>query len=161
MHDLAELLKSRVPAEKLDQKQLGQAHRAWTGPEIFVLVDRIEEVQQQWDGGGFGVDSNGLPLQNPLQFLAPMVSRADEVGLHFVVGRRLDGGFSNRALTDPIVGKLIKGKAAVVMDGDPTDGPVIDDVRAQKSVPGRGLHVTETGTAALQFGLPRRVGDAK
>ncbi|BBX88240.1 hypothetical protein MAUB_64410 (plasmid) [Mycolicibacterium aubagnense] len=155
-YDLAEMLTARIPTEKLTQAQLREAHRSWSGPEIFVLVDRIEEVQQ-WDRGGFPM-AGEIPKVNPLSFLAPLVTRADEVGLHFVIGRRLDTSFSNRVWQDPIVSKLMTAKSAIIMDGDPADGPVIEDVRAQKSVPGRGLYLTEAGTAALQFGLPRPVG---
>ena len=57
-----------------------------------------------------------------------------------------------------MVGEMVKVKSpAVVMDGDPGEGPIIGDtIKAQPADPGRGLYVTDRVVAPVQVALPVR-----
>nr|VTP02302.1 ESX-1 secretion system protein EccCb1 [Mycobacterium riyadhense] len=144
-------LESRRPTEELTQRELAAGTRRWSGPEIFVFVDREEEVQRM-DRGGFQPGS-GYPLAP----LVPLITRGKEVGLHLIVSRR--SPHWQRAINSPLVGQLVRGGAAgVVMDGDRAEGPILDQTKADKFHPGRGIYVTDALVAPVQIALPSREG---
>lgn len=146
-------LEARKPAENLTQAELVEltsGKRLWSGPEIFVLIDREEEVQR-WDRGGFTADS-GYPLAP----LVPLIAHGREIGLHFVVARRVTQW--QRAVNSPLVGQLWRGAApGVVMDGDRAEGPIIGETKAENFEPGRGIYVTDTLAAPVQIAITESV----
>lgn len=142
--EVAAILESRLPAEEATQAELAAGTRRWSGPEIFVFVDR-EETIQSWDKGGWQ-EGTGYPLEP----LVPFVDRGREVGLHLVVSRRLAQW--GRAALSPLVGRLLQAKVAgVVMDGDRGEGAIIGDTKAAKFPPGRGIYVTDRLVAPVQI----------
>lgn len=146
---LGALFASRMPTTDQTQEELAAGTRRWSGPEIFVLIDR-EETLATWDTGGF-VPGTGYPLGS----LTPYITRGREVGMHLVVSRRIAQW--GRTQTNPIVGEMVKAKsAAIVMDGDPGEGPIIGDTKARPAPPGRGLYVTDRVVAPVQVALPAR-----
>lgn len=147
---LGALFAERMPSGDQTQEELAAGTRRWSGPDIFVLIDR-EETLASWDTGGF-VPGTGHPLAP----LTPYVGRGREVGLHLVVSRRIAQW--GRTMANPVVGEMVKTKSpAVVMDGDPGEGPIIGDtIKAQPAEPGRGLYVTDRVVAPVQVALPVR-----
>jgi type VII secretion protein EccCb len=146
---LGALFASRMPTTDQTQEELAAGTRRWSGPEIFVFIDR-EETLATWDTGGF-VPGTGYPLGS----LTPYITRGREVGMHLVVSRRIAQW--GRTQTNPIVGEMVKAKsAAIVMDGDPGEGPIIGDTKARPAPPGRGLYVTDRVVAPVQVALPAR-----
>ena len=144
---LGGLLTERMPAQDQSQEELAAGSRRWTGPEIFVIVDR-EETLASWDTGGF-MAGTGYPLAA----LKPFISRGKEVGLHLVVSRGIAQW--GRTQANPMVGELVKVKSpAIVMDGDPGEGPIIGTTKAVPAAPGRGLYVTDRVVAPVQIALP-------
>ncbi|ORV96893.1 hypothetical protein AWC13_18035 [Mycobacterium kubicae] len=144
---LGAILTERMPMTDLSQAELAAGTRRWSGPEIFVFIDR-EETLASWDTGGF-VAGTGYPL-GPL---ARFIARGKEVGLHLVVSRRIAQW--GRTLTNPIIGELLKAKApVVVMDGDPDEGPIVGKTKAVPADPGRGLYVTDRMVAPVQIAFP-------
>lgn len=144
-------LELRKPSGDLSQAELAAelagGRRRWTGPEIFVFVDREEEIQR-YDRGGYQ-PGTGYPLAP----LVPFVARGKEVGLHLVVARRLTQW--QRAINSPLVGQLLRGgTAGIVMDGDRGEGPIIGDTKAEQFNPGRGIYVTDTLVAPAQIAVP-------
>jgi hypothetical protein len=118
----------------------------WEGPEIFVFVDHEERVAE-WDRGGFGNAAG-----NPLASLRPYISRGRDVGLHLVVSRLLDQW--GRTMSNPIISELVKAKApAVLMDGDPGEGPIIRGIKSQRQPKGRGIYITDNTTERVQIAL--------
>ncbi|WP_136246380.1 type VII secretion protein EccCb [Mycobacterium intracellulare] len=144
---LGAILTERLPMTDLSQEDLAAGTRRWSGPEIFVFIDR-EETLASWDTGGF-VAGTGYPL-GPL---ARFIARGKEVGLHLVVSRRIAQW--GRTLTNPIIGELLKAKApVVVMDGDPDEGFIVGKTKAMPADPGRGLYVTDRVVAPVQIAFP-------
>jgi hypothetical protein len=91
----------------------------------------------------------------PLGALTPYIARGREVGLHLVVSRRIAQW--GRTLANPMVGEMVKVKSpAIVMDGDPGEGPIIGDTKARPAEPGRGLYITDRVVAPVQVALPVR-----
>ncbi|VBA32431.1 ESX-5 secretion system protein EccC5 [Mycobacterium persicum] len=147
---LGALLKERLPATELTQEELAAmtaGNRRWSGPEIFVVIDH-EETLATWDRVSF-TGGGGYPLGPLIEF----IPRGKEVGLHLVVARRIAQW--GRSQTDPMISEILKAKSpAVVMDGDPSDGPIIDTTKAIPADPGRGLYVTDRVVAPVQIAFP-------
>ncbi|WP_217809332.1 type VII secretion protein EccCb [Mycobacterium simiae] len=144
---LGALMTERMPLIDQSQQELAAGTRRWSGPEIFVFIDR-EETLASWDSGGF-VPGTGYPLGPLTRFIA----RGKEVGLHLVVSRRIAQW--GRTQTNPIIGELLKAKApTVVMDGDADEGPIVGHTKAMPADPGRGLYVTDRVVAPVQIAFP-------
>jgi hypothetical protein len=141
---MAAILESRLPREEATQAELAAGVQRWSGPQIFVFVDR-EETIQSWDRGGWQ-EGTGYPLDPLVSF----VDRGREVGLHLIVSRRLAQW--GRAALSPLVGRLLQAKVAgVVMDGDRGEGAIIGDTKATNLPPGRGIYVTDRLVAPVQI----------
>lgn len=150
---LGALFAERMPTSDQTQEELAAGTRRWSGPDIFIFIDR-EETIASWQGGGF-VPGTGYPLED----VTPFIGRGHEVGLHLIVSRRIAQW--GRTLANPMVGEMVKVKSpAVIMDGDPGEGPIVGDTKARPAEPGRGLYVTDRVVAPVQIALPRPVGSA-
>ncbi|GAA1108425.1 type VII secretion protein EccCa [Streptomyces javensis] len=99
---------------------------AYDGPRIVILVDDYDILTTAG--------------QQPLQPFLPYVPHAPDIGLHFVVARRVAG--SARALYEPFLMTLREsGTSALVMAGDRMEGQLFPGVYASAQPPGRGLLV--------------------
>ncbi|MFE9453381.1 type VII secretion protein EccCa [Streptomyces sp. NPDC006739] len=99
---------------------------AFTGPRIVILVDDYDILTT---AGG-----------QPLAPFLPYISSAQDIGLHFVVARRVAG--ASRALYDPFLTTLREtGATALVMTGDRTEGQLFPGLYASAQPPGRGTLV--------------------
>ncbi|MFK4222169.1 type VII secretion protein EccCa [Streptomyces sp. NPDC019890] len=122
---IATELEKRLPDDTADHDALADAP-GFTGPRIVVLVDDYDILTT----GG----------QQPLAPFLPYVSSAEDIGLHFVVARRVAG--SSRALYEPFLTTLREtGTAAVVMSGDRSEGQLFPGMYASAQPPGRGTLV--------------------
>ncbi|RCV50988.1 type VII secretion protein EccCa [Marinitenerispora sediminis] len=93
------------------------------GPRIVVLVDDYDVLT-----------SAG---QKPLTPFVPFVPNGPDIGLHFVVARRVAG--AARGLYDPLVQAMREiGTGAVLMSGDRSEGQLFPRVYANAQPPGRG-----------------------
>jgi len=145
-HTLAGLLAGRLPDAESSQEELAQAVRHWSGPELFVIIDR-EETLASWVTNAFAADGG-----HPLAGLRPFLSRGREVGLHMVMSRVIDqwaGTFSN-----PLISEMVKAKTpTVIMDGDRNEGAIVGGIKAEAMPPGRGKYVTDRLTVPVQIAL--------
>ncbi|MFJ7177518.1 type VII secretion protein EccCa [Streptomyces massasporeus] len=99
---------------------------AFTGPRIVILVDDYDILTTAG--------------QQPLAPFLPYVSSAQDIGLHFVIARRVAG--SSRALYEPLLTTLREtGTTALVMTGDRTEGQLFPGLYASQQPPGRGTLV--------------------
>ncbi|CAM5512274.1 type VII secretion protein EccCb [Streptomyces abikoensis] len=122
---IAKELDKRLPDESADHDALLDGP-GFTGPRIVVLVDDYDILTTAG--------------QQPLSPFLPYVSSAQDIGLHFVVARRVAG--SSRALYEPFLTTLREtGTAALVMDGDRTEGQLFPGLYASAQPPGRGTLV--------------------
>lgn len=116
---IAKELATRVPADPT------AASKAQTPrPRIVLIVDDYDVLSA----------SGSSPL-DPLAAYAPMAS---ELGFHVIMARRVAG--ASRGIYDRFTTAVREaGAAAFIMDGDRTEGPLINGTRARHFPPGRGL----------------------
>ncbi|MEU1037112.1 type VII secretion protein EccCa [Streptomyces sp. NPDC005907] len=121
---IATELEKRLP-ESADPDALS-AEPVFSGPRIVILVDDYDILTTAG--------------QQPLTPFLPYVSSAQDIGLHFVIARRVAG--SSRALYEPLLTTLREtGTAALVMAGDRTEGQLFPGLYASAQPPGRGTMV--------------------
>ncbi|MGQ4383729.1 type VII secretion protein EccCb [Streptomyces sp. SAS_270] len=121
---IATELEKRLP-ETADPDALTD-EPAFTGPRIVILVDDYDILTTAG--------------QQPLAPFLPYVSSAQDIGLHFVIARRVAG--SSRALYEPLLTTLREtGTTALVMTGDRTEGQLFPGLYASPQPPGRGTLV--------------------
>ncbi|MFG2307159.1 type VII secretion protein EccCa [Streptomyces sp. NPDC048566] len=121
---IADVLAKRLP-EIADPDALTD-EPAFTGPRIVILVDDYDILTTAG--------------QQPLAPFLPYVSSAQDIGLHFVITRRVAG--SSRALYEPLLTTLREtGGTALVMTGDRTEGQLFPGLYASAQPPGRGTLV--------------------
>ncbi|MFH8368740.1 type VII secretion protein EccCa [Streptomyces sp. NPDC018031] len=101
------------------------------GPRIVILVDDYDVLTTAG--------------RQPLAPFLPYLPSAPDIGLHFVVTRRVSG--AARALYEPFLTTLREsGTSALVMTGDRTEGQLFPGVYAAARPPGRGTFIRR-GTA--------------
>ena len=121
---IATELEKRLP-ETADPDTLTD-EPAFTGPRIVILVDDYDILTTAG--------------QQPLAPFLPYISSAQDIGLHFVVARRVAG--ASRALYEPFLTTLREtGATALVMTGDRTEGQLLPGLYASPQPPGRGTLV--------------------
>ncbi|WP_328309637.1 type VII secretion protein EccCa [Streptomyces sp. NBC_00442] len=122
---IATELEKRLPDESVDHDALPEGP-AFSGPRIVILVDDYDILTTAG--------------QQPLAPFLPYISSAQDIGLHFVVARRVAG--SSRALYEPFLTTLREtGTTALVMAGDRTEGQLFPGLYAAAQPPGRGFLV--------------------
>jgi S-DNA-T family DNA segregation ATPase FtsK/SpoIIIE len=125
--ELRELTIERLRA--LDQP--GAAR--WAGPHVYVLVDDYDLV---------------AAVPNPLAGLADVIFQGRDAGIHVVLAR--SSGGAARAMLDPVLSSLIEsGAPALLLSGDPHEGPLLRGVRAEPLPPGRARLVRRRSRPAL------------
>lgn len=133
---IAAELDKRLPDDDTDPEalQVPGGGPAFDGPRIVVLVDDYDILTAAG--------------QQPLAPFLPYVSFAQDIGLHFVVARRVAG--SSRALYEPFLTALREtGTTALVMTGERAEGQLFPGVHAAPQPPGRGLLVRRGRPAQL------------
>jgi len=127
MGELAAELVGREPPPGLSPQEL-LSRSWWSGPEIFLIVDDIQQLPPGFD--------------SPLHKAAPWVTRAADVGLHVLVTRSF-GGWSS-AGSDPMLRALSQANAPLlVMDADPDEGFIRGKMKGGPLPRGRGLLMAE------------------
>ncbi|TQK44365.1 S-DNA-T family DNA segregation ATPase FtsK/SpoIIIE [Streptomyces sp. SLBN-118] len=122
---IAKELDKRLPDESVDHDALTD-QLGFTGPRIVILVDDYDILTTAG--------------QQPLAPFLPYVSSAQDIGLHFIVARRVAG--SSRALYEPFLTTLREtGTAALVMTGERGEGQLFPGLYASAQPPGRGTLV--------------------
>lgn len=124
---LAETLRSRMPPADITPTQLAE-RGWWEGPELYVVVDDYDLA-----AGSMG--------RGPLAPLAEFIQQADELGFHLVLARRV-GGAARALLSDPLLSRLKEiGSGGLLLSGDHREGVLINEQRAYRRQPGRGMLV--------------------
>ncbi|MEU0137011.1 type VII secretion protein EccCa [Streptomyces sp. NPDC006296] len=122
---IATELERRLPDEDTGIEELEPG--SWGGgPRIVVLIDDYDVLT-----------TAGL---SPLSPFLPYIPSAVDIGLHFVLTRRVAG--ASRGMYEPLVqGLRESGASAVVMDGDRSEGQLFPGVYASRQPAGRGVLV--------------------
>ncbi|MFE6775655.1 type VII secretion protein EccCa [Streptomyces sp. NPDC057702] len=123
---IATELGRRMPDDALAPELLAAGAAEPSGPRIVVLVDDYDVL--------------AVAGQQPLQPFLPFLPSAPDIGLHFVITRRVAG--ASRALYEPFLMTLREsGTAALVMTGDRAEGQLFPGVYARDQPVGRGTFV--------------------
>lgn len=131
---LATELQGRLPSPGLSAEDL-RRRRWWSGPEIALFVDDYDLVAG--------------PSGSPLSGLVELLAQGRDVGFHVVLARRVGG--TARSAFEPFLQRIRElSTPGLVMTGDPTEGPIIGDQKAQPLPPGRGYLVRRRRTTLVQ-----------
>ncbi|UUU33807.1 type VII secretion protein EccCa [Streptomyces sp. CA-210063] len=107
---------------------------AFKGPRIVILVDDYDILTTAG--------------QQPLSPFLPYVSSAQDIGLHFVITRRVAG--ASRAMYEPLLQTLREtGTAALLMTGERSEGQLFPGLYASAQPTGRGTLVRRGRTHQL------------
>ncbi|MFJ4471108.1 type VII secretion protein EccCa [Streptomyces sp. NPDC089424] len=118
---IASELEKRLPDEGADGADLEPG--SFSGPRIVILVDDYDVLTTAG--------------QQPLAPFVPYIPSAVDIGLHFVLTRRVAG--ASRGLYEPMLQSLREsGASALVMAGDRSEGQLFPGVYASQQPPGRG-----------------------
>ncbi|WP_030160092.1 type VII secretion protein EccC [Streptomyces sp. NRRL S-244] len=120
---IATELERRLPDDSASLEDLEPG--SWGGgPRIVVLVDDYDVLTTAG--------------QSPLAAFVPYIPSAVDIGLHFVLTRRVAG--ASRGMYEPLVqGLRESGASAVVMAGDRGEGQLFPGVYASQHPAGRGV----------------------
>ncbi|MDT0443423.1 type VII secretion protein EccCa [Streptomyces johnsoniae] len=117
---IARVLDERLPQDAVPPETFA------AGPRIVVLVDDYDVLV--------------TARQQPLEPFLPHLPAARDLGLHFVVTRRVAG--ASRALYEPFLTTLRDtGASGLVLAGDRAEGPLFPGVYAAARPAGRGTFV--------------------
>ncbi|MGW0737012.1 type VII secretion protein EccCa [Streptomyces sp. NPDC002851] len=120
---IATELDKRMPDESVNHDTLTSL-TTFSGPRIVILIDDYDILTTAG--------------QQPLEPFLPYISSAQDIGLHFVLARRVAG--ASRALYEPLLTTLREsGSTALVMTGDRSEGPLLPGLYAAQQPPGRGM----------------------
>ncbi|MER6235202.1 type VII secretion protein EccCa [Streptomyces clavifer] len=120
---IATELEKRLPDDSAGVEDLEPGN--WGGgPRIVVLVDDYDVLTTAG--------------QSPLAPFLPYIPSAVDIGLHFVLTRRVAG--ASRGMYEPLVqGLRESGASAVLMAGDRSEGQLFPGVYATQQPAGRGV----------------------
>ncbi|WP_327422554.1 type VII secretion protein EccCa [Streptomyces sp. NBC_01230] len=120
---IATELEKRLPDDSAGTEDLEPG--SWgSGPRIVVLVDDYDVLT-----------TAGLA---PLSPFLPYIPSAVDIGLHFVLTRRVAG--ASRGMYEPLMqGLRESGASAIVMAGDRSEGQLFPGVYATQQPAGRGV----------------------
>ena len=119
-------LEKRMPDDSVAPEVLAAGGAAPSGPRIVVLVDDYDVL--------------AVAGQQPLEPFLPYLPSAPDIGLHFVITRRVAG--ASRSLYEPFLMTLREsGTAALVMSGDRSEGQLFTRLYASSQPAGRGTFV--------------------
>lgn len=123
---LAAQLQPRVPPEGASVSEL-RGGRWWSGPHYVLIIDDYDLL----------VGSMGGPFAP----LADLVAQSPDIGLSVVLARRVAG--SQRTAFEPF-GQRLREVAdhALILSGQPDEGPLVGGVAARPWPPGRGVLVS-------------------
>jgi S-DNA-T family DNA segregation ATPase FtsK/SpoIIIE len=112
---VAKVLEERLPDDGMPT--------GFTGPRVVVLADDYDMITTAG--------------QQPLNPFVPFVPSGRDIGVHFVLARRVAG--VSRGLYDPLVQAVREsGTTALVMSGERSEGQLFSGLYAQAQPPGRG-----------------------
>jgi S-DNA-T family DNA segregation ATPase FtsK/SpoIIIE len=127
----------RLPAADASPEALS-VRRWWTGPEIVLAIDDYDLV-----AGAAG---------NPLASLVELVAQGRDVGFHVILARRV-GGTARSAFEAFLQRVRELGSPGLVMSGDPQEGPIIGERKAESLPPGRGYLVRRRHSMLVQTAM--------
>ncbi|WP_406148911.1 type VII secretion protein EccCa [Streptomyces sp. NBC_01012] len=130
---IATELDKRLPDDSTRVEDLEPGN--WgSGPRIVVLIDDYDVLTTAG--------------QSPLSPFLPYIPNAVDIGLHFVLTRRVAG--ASRGMYEPLVqGLRESGASAVLMAGDRSEGQLFPGVYATQQPAGRGVLIRRGQTNRL------------
>ncbi|MEO3928854.1 type VII secretion protein EccCa [Micromonosporaceae bacterium B7E4] len=133
--DIAQAMRRRLPGPDVTTKEL-RTRSWWQGSRLFLLIDDYDLIDSA--------------QSNPLNPLVDLIGHGADIGLHLVVARATGG--SARALYETVLRQIREqGNPALMLSGNPDEGPLFGHLRPQPLPPGRGVLVSRrNGTRTIQ-----------
>ncbi|WP_342743163.1 type VII secretion protein EccCa [Corynebacterium frankenforstense] len=131
--DTVVTLRERLPGQDITPARLA-ARDWWAGPEIFLVVDDADLIDDHEFAG-----------------IVELLPHGRDIGLHLVLARKA-GGFSRAAFRPLLSGVRDQNPAAVVLDSDRDDGTIFG-VKPAARAPGRAQLA---GVGVLQVAVPAK-----
>ena len=127
----------RIPSENITPQQLKE-RSWWSGPDVFVIVDDFDMVAQSGSS-------------DPLSPLLPFLPQARDIGLHFIVVRRIGG--ASRTNYSGTINKLRELSVdTLIMSGPRDESGLVERYRPRPLPPGRGaLFSRDKGMEMIQI----------
>jgi S-DNA-T family DNA segregation ATPase FtsK/SpoIIIE len=143
--ELRSELTGRLPGPEATREELMRGP-SWSGPRLYLLVDDYDLVPAATD--------------NPLLPLVDLLAQGRDVGFHLILARRV-GGVSRSAF-EPFFQRVSELRPpALIMSGDPDEGPLLGGRRAVPLPPARGYLVRrDRRTSLIQTPLAAAGGHA-
>lgn len=134
---LEKFFAGRIPGEDITPQQLKE-RSWWSGPEVYIIVDDFDMVAHSTS-------------KDPLAPLLPLLPQARDIGLHFIVVRRIGG--ANRSTYGGTIGKLKELSVnTLIMSGPREESGLVEKYKPRPLPPGRGaLFTREKGMEMIQI----------
>ncbi|MEU8570149.1 type VII secretion protein EccCa [Streptomyces pathocidini] len=133
MESLAGSMSRRMPGSDVTPEQL--RNRSWYNePDAFIFIDDYDLV--------------ATSMGNPMSVLLEYLPFARDLGLRIILARSTSG--ASRSSFEPVLTRIKElGAQGVVLSGDPSEGPVFNNIKATQMPPGRGQFVSRRGSGQL------------
>ncbi|NEY31226.1 type VII secretion protein EccCa [Streptomyces sp. PRKS01-65] len=133
MESLAGSMSRRMPGPDVTPEQL--RNRSWySEPDAFIFIDDYDLV--------------ATSMGNPLSVLMEYLPFARDLGLRIVLARTTSG--ASRSSFEPVLTRIKElGAQGIVLSGDPSEGPVFNNVKAAPMPPGRGQFISRRSSGQL------------
>lgn len=153
---LAAKFAERTPPADANREE--RARWRFSGPRYFIVIDDFTLLNVP----GYSSMSLVAPLE-------PVIARGRQIGVHLLVASAIKNWMSSTGGNKIISGMSAAGAGVLILDGERSDGPIVDGIRAVPRAPGRGeliypkggRQVIQVATAPLPEGYsPIADGDA-
>jgi S-DNA-T family DNA segregation ATPase FtsK/SpoIIIE len=133
MESLAGSMSRRMPGPDVTPDQL--RNRSWYNePDAFIFIDDYDLV--------------ATSMGNPMSVLLEYLPFARDLGLRIILARSTSG--ASRSSFEPVLTRIKElGAQGIVLSGDPSEGPVFNNIKAAPMPPGRGQFISRRTSGQL------------
>lgn len=110
-----------------DASREEKARWRFSGPRYFIVIDDFTQLNVP----GYSSMSLVAPLE-------PVIARGRQIGVHLLVASAVKNWMSSTGGNKIISGMSAAGAGVLILDGERSDGPIVDGIRATPRAPGRG-----------------------
>ncbi len=133
LESLAGSMSRRMPGPDVTPEQL--RNRSWySEPDAFIFIDDYDLV--------------ATSMGNPMSVLMEYLPFARDLGLRIILARTTSG--ASRSSFEPVLTRIKElGAQGIVLSGDPSEGPVFNNLKATPLPQGRGQYISRRTSGQL------------
>ncbi|GGZ39128.1 type VII secretion protein EccCa [Streptomyces poonensis] len=133
LESLAGSMSRRMPGPDVTPEQL--RNRSWySEPDAFIFIDDYDLV--------------ATSMGNPMSVLMEYLPFARDLGLRIILARTTSG--ASRSSFEPVLTRIKElGAQGIVLSGDPSEGPVFNNLKATPQPQGRGQFISRRTSGQL------------